>query len=78
MSTTPLEQAVRAQLERYFNDLGESQPHDMLSMVMHSVERPVLEVAMERTGGNQSRAAEMLGITRSTLRKKLLAHKLSN
>lgn len=78
MSTTPLEQAVRAQLERYFDDLGESQPHDMLSMVVHCVERPVLEVALERTGGNQSRAAEMLGITRSTLRKKLLAHKLSN
>ena len=48
----------------------------MLSMVVHCVERPVLQVALERSGGNQSRAAEMLGITRSTLRKKLLAHKL--
>ncbi|MBV6273039.1 Fis family transcriptional regulator [Alcaligenaceae bacterium CGII-47] len=78
MTITPLEQAVRAQLERYFDDLGESQARDMLSMVMMCVERPVLEVALERTGGNQSRAAEMLGITRSTLRKKLIAHKLSN
>ena len=76
MNTPPLEQAVRKQLERYFEDLGESQPHDMLSMVVHCVERPVLQVALERSGGNQSRAAEMLGITRSTLRKKLLAHKL--
>lgn len=76
MSTPPLEHAVREQLERYFDDLGESQPHDMLSMVVQCVERPVLQVALERSNGNQSRAADMLGITRSTLRKKLLAHKL--
>lgn len=76
MNTPPLEQAVRKQLERYFDDLGESQPHDMLSMVVQCVERPVLQVVLERTGGNQSRAADMLGITRSTLRKKLQAHNL--
>lgn len=67
---------MRKQLERYFDDLGESQPHDMLSMVVQCVERPVLQVVLERTGGNQSRAADMLGITRSTLRKKLQAHNL--
>src|SRR5690606_6098531 len=74
--TTPLEQCVRQQLERYFVDLGESEPRDMLAMVIDCVERPVLQVAMERANGNQTKAAEMLGITRSTLRKKLLAHKL--
>ena len=50
--------------------------HDMWDMVMRCVERPVLEVALERSGGNQSRASEMLGITRNTLRKKLLAHNI--
>lgn len=74
--TNPLEQSVRDRLERYFADLGESEPHDMLAMVINCVERPVLQVALEKSHGNQSRAAEMLGITRSTLRKKLLAHNL--
>jgi Fis family transcriptional regulator len=43
---------------------------------VNCVEKPVLQIALERAGGNQSKAAEMLGITRSTLRKKLLAHGL--
>ena len=73
---TPLEQSVRERLERYFTDLGESEPRDMLAMVINCVERPVLQLALEKANGNQSRAAAMLGITRSTLRKKLLAHDL--
>jgi Fis family transcriptional regulator len=71
-----LEECVRASLERYFKDLGDSEPHDMWEMVMRCVERPVLEVVLERSGGNQTRAAEMLGITRNTLRKKLLAYNI--
>jgi len=72
----PLEQSVRDQLERYFADLGDSKPRDMLAMVVNCVERPVLEIVLEKTQGNQTRAAEMLGITRSTLRRKLIAHDL--
>lgn len=75
--TDVLEDCVRASLDRYFNDLGDAEPHDMWDMVMRCVERPVLEVAMARAAGNQTRASEMLGITRNTLRKKLLAHNLS-
>ncbi len=71
-----LEQSVRDQLERYLADLGESEPRDMLAMVVNCVERPVLQIALEQSGGNQSKAAEMLGITRSTLRKKLQTHNL--
>lgn len=77
MSTSnPLEQSVRDQLEQYLSDLGESEPRDMLAMVVNCVERPVLQIALEQARGNQSKAAEMLGITRSTLRKKLQAHNL--
>jgi len=72
--TDVLEDCVRASLDRYFDDLGDADPHDMWDMVMRCVERPLLEVAMARAAGNQTRASTMLGITRNTLRKKLLAH----
>ena len=45
-------------------------------VVVNAVERPMLEVVMQRADGNQSRAAEWLGINRNTLRRKLLEHKL--
>ncbi|HCP78779.1 MAG: Fis family transcriptional regulator [Pusillimonas sp.] len=72
----PIEQCVREHLERYFADLGETEPHDILAMVVNCVEKPVLQIALEKTHGNQSKAAAMLGITRSTLRKKLATHHL--
>lgn len=71
-----LEESVRLSLEQYFSDLGDTSPSDMYEMVIRCVERPVLEVAMERAHQNQSKAAQMLGMTRNTLRKKLLFHKL--
>ncbi|AZV92853.1 MULTISPECIES: helix-turn-helix domain-containing protein [Kerstersia] len=71
-----LEECVRTSLERYFADLEGDAPQNMWNMVMTAVERPVLEVVMKQAGGNQSRASEMLGITRNTLRKKLQAHSL--
>lgn len=69
-----LQQSVRERIERYLEDLGDADPHDMLAMVINCVERPVIQVALEKTQGNQTRAAKMLGITRSTLRKKIIAH----
>jgi Fis family transcriptional regulator len=45
-------------------------------MVIKSVERPMLEVVLKQAGGNQTLAAEILGINRNTLRKKLVDHKL--
>lgn len=71
-----LEDSVRLSLEQYFSDLGDTDPNDMYEMVIRCVERPLLEVAMERAQQNQSKAAQMLGMTRNTLRKKLLFHKL--
>ena len=45
-------------------------------MVVHTVEKPLLEVVMKHAGDNQSRAAQWLGLNRNTLRKKLTEHKL--
>ncbi len=63
-------------LERYFSDLDGSRPHALHEMVMRAVERPLLRFALERCGGNQSAAAELLGINRNTLRKKLLDYRV--
>jgi len=71
-----LDEAVRVSLDKYFADLGNAEPSDLYDMVLRCVERPLLEIALQRADHNQSRAALMLGITRNTLHKKLLAHKL--
>lgn len=66
-----IEQAVVRNLEQYFADLGGAKPHALHEMVLQAVERPLLKFALERAGGNQSAAADLLGINRNTLRKKL-------
>ena len=71
-----LEQCVLRSLEQYFSDLGGARPHALHAMVITAVERPLLKFAMERTDGNQSAAAELLGINRNTLRKKLQEYRL--
>ncbi len=76
MSKDHIQDVVRKSLEKYFRDLGEQEPHNVYDMVVLTVERPMLEVVMARAGGNQSHAAEMLGINRNTLRKKLQQHGL--
>ena len=66
---------VRKAIKEYFRDLdGEEPCCGMFNMVMNCVEKPLLEMVLEQVGGNQTRAAEMLGINRNTLRKKMLEH----
>ena len=69
-----LEGCIRDNLETYFKDLGGVEPAAMYDMIISVVEKPLLEVVMQHAEGNQSRAAEWLGINRNTLRRKLLAH----
>lgn len=76
MSKRHIDECIRDSLEIYFKDLRGSQPHDMYDMLMRVVEKPLLDVVMNHAEGNQSKAAEWLGINRNTLRRKLLDHKL--
>ena len=76
MSSKHIEECVRASLEQYFRDLRGTEPHSLHDMVMHAVEKPLLDVVMQHAAGNQSKAAEWLGINRNTLRRKLSDHKL--
>ena len=71
-----LEQCVLRSLDQYFADLDGSRPHALLEMVTSAVERPLLQFAMGKADGNQCAAAELLGINRNTLRKKLQQYRL--
>lgn len=76
MSKKTIQDCIKDNLESYFHDLRGAEPHAVYDMVVNAVERPMLEVVMQRAEGNQSKAAEWLGINRNTLRRKLLEHKL--
>lgn len=76
MSRKQIEEAVRASLEDYFRDLRGAEPDALYDLMLRAVEKPLLEVVMQQAQGNQSRAAEWLGLNRNTLRKKLVEHKL--
>ena len=66
-----LSDCVKRTLNRYFRDLDGQQPHAIYDMVLRCIEKPMLEVVMKQAGGNQTQAAEILGINRNTLRRKL-------
>ena len=65
-------------LDQYFNDLDGDQPNAIYEMVINTVEKPLLLYIMNKTEGNQSKAAKMLGLNRNTLRKKLKQYNLDN
>ena len=76
MTKKHIEACVRESLEQYFRDLKGANPHSMHEMLVRTVERPLLEVVMKQAEGNQSKAADWLGLNRNTLRRKLVEHKL--
>jgi two-component system nitrogen regulation response regulator GlnG len=67
----PLEEAVRRRLAELLQADATATPGDLHALLISAVERPLIEVVLERAGGNQVKAAEMLGINRNTLRKKI-------
>ena len=71
-----LSHAVKHSIRRYLYELDGTLPNDMYSLVLRQIERPLFEAILEHTKGNQSRAAEMLGLNRGTLRKKLRSYDL--
>ena len=71
-ATDNLSEAVEKHLRRHF-DLqgGQLPPPGLYQRVLREVEGPLIEIALDATGGNQARCAELLGINRNTLRKKI-------
>jgi len=76
MSTNEISDCVRRTLNRYFRDLDGETPCAIYDMVLKNVEQSMLETVMRHAEGNQTVAAEMLGINRNTLRRKLNEYEL--
>lgn len=69
-----LAECLSRALDRYFANLEGERPAGLYRVVQGEVERVLLHRAVSETGGNQRRAADLLGINRNTLRKKLDEH----
>ncbi len=71
-----LGECMKLTLDRYFTDLDGQPCGDLYALVMQQVEKPLLEFVLNHTGGNQTKAAQHLGINRATLRKRLREYNL--
>lgn len=78
-SHTPLlRQSVRTALENYLLHLDGQYPVNLYELVLEEIETPLLQVVMQLTKKNQSKAAKLLGLSRGTLRKKLKQYNLDS
>ncbi len=67
-----LQSAVAAHIQRYFDLHGEMLPQpDLYARILREIELPLIEISLDATGGNQAKCADLLGINRNTLRKKI-------
>lgn len=73
----PLRQHVQDTISRYLEDMGNTAPANLYQMLLAEIEPPLIEEILKCTGGNQSRAAAMLGITRNTLRTKMQRYSIT-
>lgn len=71
VNTQTLRDSVELAMNNYFENLDGQDVNDVYQMVMSEVEAPMLEVIMRHTRDNQTRASQILGLNRGTLRKKL-------
>ena len=66
-----LKELVRQQIDQYFDELDGEMPQDLYDLVVGQVEHALLDAALAQSNNNQSKAAEMLGISRGTLRTRM-------
>ena len=71
ISDTTLSQCVKKAVDKYFSQLNGHAASGLHALVINEVEKPLIKAALEHSGYNQSKAAKTLGLSRSTLRKKM-------
>ena len=78
MNKNDLADNIESILDKYFNDLAGESPNNLYDLILANVEKPLLLYVMHYAEGNQSKAAEILGLNRNTLRKKLKNHSIDS
>lgn len=76
-AAVPLRTQTAAALDTYFSHLNGDHPGHLYELVLREVEEPLFRAVLNYVDGNQSRAAEVLGMNRGTLRKKLREYGLT-
>ena len=76
MNKNDIEACMRSSVEHYLRDLRGAQPNALHEQFLGVAEKPLLEVVLRHAQGNQSKAAQWLGINRNTLRRKLDEHQI--
>lgn len=76
LTQEPLRVHVERVVRQYFAMLGDEVPTDLYELILKQVEEPLLCVVLEQTRGNQTKCAQILGLNRGTLRKKLKTYDL--
>mgnify|MGYP006406358715 CR=1 FL=1 len=71
-----LRESVQRAVQNYFDHLEGELPNNLYDLVLAEVEAPMLEVVMKQVRNNQTKAANLLGLNRGTLRKKLKQYDL--
>ena len=71
-----LRNSVRQSLQQYFAQLDGQTPSNLYGLVLAEVEKPLIEMVLQLTNNNQSKAALVLGISRGTLRKKMAIYEI--
>ncbi|MDT8409299.1 MAG: helix-turn-helix domain-containing protein [Wenzhouxiangellaceae bacterium] len=66
-----LKDVVASAVAQYIDDMGNTPLENLHDRIIREVERPLIRTVLAHTQGNQSRAAAMLGMTRSTLRSRI-------
>ncbi|MET1256840.1 DNA-binding transcriptional regulator Fis [Aliikangiella maris] len=74
---TTLRESVEQAMKNYFAQLEDEKPTDIYNLVLAEVEAPLMETVMAYTQGNQTKASQVLGLNRGTLRKKLKMYGLN-
>jgi two-component system, NtrC family, nitrogen regulation response regulator GlnG len=71
-----LAELIAGRIAGWLESPGGEEPRDLYQKLVAEIERPLIELALKRTSGNQVKAARMLGLNRNTLRKKITDHKI--